>query len=53
MLQESILEKKPMPLPEFLSALTKLVKAGKWKIFKEAVQKRKKYFEDNPNEGIF
>ena len=42
---QTTLDPKPMPLPDFISALVKLVKRGQWKMFKEAVAKRKQYFE--------
>lgn len=37
--------KKPMPLNRFLEEMVKLVKAGKWKTYREAVKKRKEWFD--------
>lgn len=39
------MDKQPMPLKDFLHILSKLAKEGKWKIYKEAVRKRKEWFE--------
>lgn len=45
--QQQTLEKQPMPLPQFLSALKELAQKGRWKSFKEAVKKRKEWFESH------
>lgn len=52
-MEEKIFQKVPMPLSEFMSKLKELAKQGKWKLFQEAVKKRKQYFIDNPDKGNF
>lgn len=52
-MEEKIFQKAPMPLPEFMTKLKELAKAGKWTLYKEAVKKRKQYFEEHPKEGKF
>lgn len=47
------MNKKPMPLQEFLHKIGELAKLGKWTAYKEAVRRRNEYFKNNPKEGKF
>ncbi len=51
--EQTTMYKKPMPLADFLAAIGKLAKKGQWLKFRQAVQKRKEYYENNPTEGNF
>jgi len=52
-MEEKIFEKTPMPLSEFLTKLKELAKRGQWKIYKEAIKKRKTYFQEHPDKGTY
>lgn len=37
--------KRPMPIKEFFSAMTKLASRGEWATIRAAIKKRKEWFE--------
>lgn len=46
-------EKQPMPLDKFISAIAVLAKQGRWAAYKEAVRRRREWFEKNGNGKVF
>ena len=47
MTQPKLIDPEPMPFCQFMSELKKLAKAGKWKTYRVAVNKREKWFKDH------